>query len=165
MVRAGLEPATARFQVRCPNHSVTPAPKISIYSTFIFQGHVNWDTAVPANLGYIASILWNQNNCAAEGSPVTTTYEIEAGGDLCEMIGLKREDSMGHLVAGGTIANIEAIWVARNLKYYPLGLQEALLNDGQLSEASGYQVDRSENKLSIYSRDSVSCLQCPYFVI
>ena len=118
--------------------------KISIYSLYIFQGHVNWDTAVPANLGYIASILWNQNNCAAEGSPVTTTYEIEAGGDLCEMIGLKRDDSMGHLVAGGTVANIEAMWVARNLKYYPLGLQEALLNDGQLSKASGYQVDRSE---------------------
>jgi len=62
------------------------------------------------------------------------------------MIGLKREDSMGHLVTGGTVANIEAIWVARNLKYYPLGLQEALLKDDQLSKASGYQVDRSENK-------------------
>ena len=117
----------------------------STYSAFISQGHVNWDTAVPANLGYIASILWNQNNCAAEGSPVTTTYEIEAGEDLCEMIGLNRKESMGHLVAGGTVANIEAIWVARNLKYYPLGLQEALLNDDQLSKASGYQVDRSEN--------------------
>ena len=120
----------------------------SVYSLFISQGHVNWDTVVPANLGYIASILWNQNNCAAEGSPVTTTYEIEAGGDLCEMIGLKKEDSMGHLVAGGTVANIEAVWVARNLKYYPLVLQEALLNDDQLSKASGYQVDGRE-KISI----------------
>ena len=70
------------------------------------------------------------------------------------MIGLNRNDSMGHLVAGGTVANIEAIWVARNLKYYPLGLKDALLNDGQLSKASGYQVDRSEKKyiyISIYS--------------
>ena len=53
---------------------------------------------------------------------------------------------MGHLVAGGTVANIEAMWVARNLKYYPLGLQEALLKDNQLSKASGYQVNKSENK-------------------
>ena len=106
----------------------------------LFQGHVNWDTAVPANIGYIASILWNQNNCAAEGGPMTTAYEIEAGSDLCEMIGLDRDQSMGHLVAGGSIANIEAIWVARNLKYYPLGLQEALLKDEQLREAREYEV-------------------------
>ncbi len=113
---------------------------------FFYQGHVNWDTAVPANLGYIASILWNQNNCAGEGGPVTTGYEVEAGSDLCEMVGLNRKDSMGHLVTGGSVANIEAIWVARNLKYYPLGLQEALLNDDRLAKASGYQVHRNENK-------------------
>lgn len=106
----------------------------------LFQGHVNWDTAVPANIGYIASILWNQNNCAAEGGPMTTAYEIEAGSDLCEMIGLDRDQSMGHLVAGGSIANIEAIWVARNLKYYPLGLQEALLKDEKLRGAREYEV-------------------------
>ncbi|KAL9973865.1 hypothetical protein ACROYT_G020371 [Oculina patagonica] len=105
-----------------------------------YKGHVNWDTAVPANLGYIASILWNQNNCAGEGGPVTTGYEVEAGSDLCEMVGLNRKDSMGHLVTGGSVANIEAIWVARNLKYYPLGLQEALLNDDRLAKASGYQI-------------------------
>lgn len=56
------------------------------------------------------------------------------------MIGLNRDTSMGHLVAGGSIANIEAIWVARNLKYYPLGLQEALLKEEQLRGARGYEV-------------------------
>lgn len=71
---------------------------------------------------------------------MTTAYEIEAGSDLCEMIGLDRDESMGHLVAGGSIANIEAIWVARNLKYYPLGLQEALLKDEKLRGAREYEV-------------------------
>lgn len=56
------------------------------------------------------------------------------------MIGLDKEESMGHLVAGGSVANIEAIWVARNLKYYPLGLKEALLEEEQLSGASGYEI-------------------------
>lgn len=111
-----------------------------MFNELSFQGHVNWDTAVPANIGYIASILWNQNNFAAEGGPMTTAYEIEAGSDLCEMIGLDRDQSMGHLVAGGSIANIEAIWVARNLKYYPLGLQEALLKDEKLRGAREYEV-------------------------
>lgn len=109
-----------------------------------YKGHVNWDTAVPANIGYIASILWNQNNCAAEGGPMTTAYEIEAGSDLCEMIGLDRDQSMGHLVAEGSIANIEAIWVARNLKYYPLGLQEALLKDEKLRGAREYELPSSK---------------------
>ena len=70
---------------------------------------------------------------------MTTNYEIEAGKDLCEMMGLDREQSMGHIVAGGSIANIEAIWVARNLKYYPLGLQDALRKDSELQAARGYK--------------------------
>ena len=104
---------------------------------------MNWDTAVPANLGYIASILWNQNNCAGEGGPTTTMYEVEAGSDLCEMIGMDKNECMGHLVTGGSLANIEAVWVARNLKYYPLGLQEALFKDEQLTGARGYEVKYS----------------------
>lgn len=104
-----------------------------------------WDTNVPANLGYIASILWHQNNCIQEASPVTTMYELEAGSDLCEMLGLDRNESMGHLVTGGSVANIEAMWVARNLKFYPLGLQEALKKEDKLKGAREYEV-MLENK-------------------
>lgn len=71
---------------------------------------------------------------------MTTSYEIEAGSDLCEMIGLDRNESMGHLVTGGSVANIEAIWVARNVKYYPLAVQEALFKEEQLTGARGYEV-------------------------
>lgn len=130
-----------------------------------FQGHVNWDTAVPANIGYIASILWNQNNCAAEGGPMTTAYEIEAGSDLCEMIGLDRDQSMGHLVAGGSIANIEAIWVARNLKYYPLGLQEALLKDEKLKGACEYEVSYFMPVIWMRKTTSNSGRQILYFLL
>lgn len=126
-----------------------------------FQGHVNWDTAVPANIGYIASILWNQNNCAAEGGPMTTAYEIEAGSDLCEMIGLDRD----HLVAGGSITNIEAIWVARNLKYYPLGLQEALLKDEKLRRAREYEVSYFMPVIWMRKTRSNSGRQISYFLL
>lgn len=87
--------------------------------------------------------MWNQNNCAAEGGPATTGYEVQVGEDLCEMVGLNRDTSLGHLVAGGSVANVEAIWVARNLKYYALGLQEALLKEEQLRGARGYEVKRN----------------------
>jgi len=95
---------------------------------------------MPANLGYISAMLFNQNNCASEVSPVTSRIEVEVGKDLCVMMGYEKEKCMGHLAAGGSVANIEAIWAGRNLKYFPLGLQEALLKDERLADARGYKV-------------------------
>ena len=100
---------------------------------------MNWDTLMPANLGYMMAMLYNQNNCAAEGGPVTTQYELEVGNGLCKMLGYGPQ-STGHLVTGGSIANIEAIWTARNLKYFALGLQEAVQKERQLEAAKGYKV-------------------------
>lgn len=97
---------------------------------------------MPANLGYISAMLFNQNNCASEVSPVTSRIEMEVGRDLCVMMGYDREKCLGHLTAGGSVANIEAIWAGRNVKYFPLGLQEALLKEERLSEARGYKVRR-----------------------
>ena len=94
---------------------------------------------MPANLGYISAMLFNQNNCAAEASTVTTKFEVEVGKDLCVMMGYET-DCMGHLTAGGSVANIEAIWAGRNVKYFPLGLQEALLKEERLADARGYKV-------------------------
>jgi len=45
-----------------------------------------WDTAMPAVLGYIQALLYNQNNVALEASPVTTEMEITVCKQLCEMI-------------------------------------------------------------------------------
>ncbi|KAJ8092538.1 hypothetical protein PM082_023791 [Marasmius tenuissimus] len=38
----------------------------------------------------------------------------------------------GHITCGGSIANLESMWVARNLKYYPLSLYNAMKPDGPL---------------------------------
>ena len=95
---------------------------------------------MPANLGYMTSLLYNQNNCAAEASVITTDYEVEVGKDLCVMLGYDEDRSMGHLVTGGSIANIEAMWVARNLKFFPLGLQEAVKKEPKLKAARSYTV-------------------------
>ena len=95
---------------------------------------------MPANLGYICALLYNQNNCAAEASTVTTSFELEVGTDFCVMMGYDMDKSMGHLVAGETIANIEAIWAARNVKFFPLGLQKALKEEEKLNAARHYEV-------------------------
>ena len=95
---------------------------------------------MPATLGYITAMLYNQNNCASEGGAVTGRYEVEVGAQLCEMIGYNPQTSMGHLVAGGSVANVEAIWAARNVKFFPLGLQEAIKKEPKLAAAQLYKV-------------------------
>ncbi len=39
---------------------------------------------------------------------------------LAVMIGYPARRSWGHLTSGGTVANFEALWIARNIQYFPL---------------------------------------------
>jgi glutamate/tyrosine decarboxylase-like PLP-dependent enzyme len=67
-----------------------------------------------AAAAYVAAMLVNPNNHALDGGPVTSEMEKEAVAELAAMLGLA-EPSLGHLTASGTIANLEALWVAREL--------------------------------------------------
>ena len=67
-----------------------------------------------AAAGYVAAMLVNPNNHALDSSPATSQMEKEVMLELAAMLGLA-EPSLGHLTAGGTIANLEALWVAREL--------------------------------------------------
>ena len=67
-----------------------------------------------AAAGYVAAMLVNPNNHALDGGPVTSEMEKEAVAELAAMLGLA-EPNLGHLTASGTIANLEALWVAREL--------------------------------------------------
>ena len=84
-----------------------------------YIGHMLGDQLLPAVLGYFAAMLHNPNNVSHEGSPMTSRYEIEVGRQLARLMGYGG-DAWGHITSGGTIANFEALWVARNLKYLPL---------------------------------------------
>ncbi len=64
--------------------------------------------------GYLAAQLINPNNHALDGGPPTSEMEKEVVGMLAAMFGLPA-DALGHLTGGGTIANLEALWVARHL--------------------------------------------------
>ena len=108
---------------------------------------------MPANLGYITALFFNQNNCAAEASTVTTKLEVDVGTDLSVMMGYNEDKCMGHLTTGGSVANIEAVWAARNVKFFPLGLQEALLEEDKFAHVRGYKVrikSKNENKYAIH---------------
>ena len=75
-----------------------------------------------------------------EGPTVTTSFELEIGTDLCVMMAYDKDKSMGHLVTGGSIANIKTIWAARNVKFFPLALQRALKKEKKLAVAKDYKV-------------------------
>jgi glutamate/tyrosine decarboxylase-like PLP-dependent enzyme len=63
--------------------------------------------------GYLTAMLINPNNHALDGGPATARMEKEAVAQLAAMLGL--DTHLGHLTSSGTIANLEALWVAREL--------------------------------------------------
>ena len=63
---------------------------------------------------YTAAMHVNANNHALDGGPATSALEVEVVRDLAAMFGFP-DDALGHLTSSGTIANLEALWVAREL--------------------------------------------------
>ena len=61
---------------------------------------------------YAAAARINPNNHALDGGPPTSAMEKEVVADLARMFGLPA-DALGHLTGGGTVANLEALFVAR----------------------------------------------------
>ena len=64
-----------------------------------------------AQAAYWMSTFVNPNNHALDGGRATSALELEIMANLGKMIGYKQ--SLGHLTSGGTMANLEALWVAR----------------------------------------------------
>src|SRR5262245_18079042 len=115
-----------------------------------YQGHMICDSTLPALVGYFATMLYNPNNVAFEASTATTLLEMWVGDDLCRMLGYAIPDEAamtegalrpwGHITCGGSVANIEAVWVARNLKFYPVALQAAVRREEILAAARNIAV-------------------------
>lgn len=110
-----------------------------------YIAHELSDTQMSAMLGYFAGMLYNPNNVTPEAAPVTTELEVEVCSAILKMLGFKQppqlppesadieeyyerksreEFGWAHLTSGGTIANIEAMWVARQVRYFPLAVKD-----------------------------------------
>ena len=66
-----------------------------------------------AVIGYLTAMLINPNNHALDSSRATSQMEKEVIAQLAGMFGLATH--LGHLTSSGTIANLEALYVAREL--------------------------------------------------
>jgi glutamate/tyrosine decarboxylase-like PLP-dependent enzyme len=67
-----------------------------------------------AVIGYLAAMLHNPNNHALDGGEPTSVMEKELIPGLAAMFHLPT-DTLGHLTSSGTIANLEALFIAREL--------------------------------------------------
>jgi tyrosine decarboxylase/aspartate 1-decarboxylase len=63
-----------------------------------------------ARLAYALAMFVNPNNHALDGGRATSGMEKEAVAEIATMFGWK--EFLGHLTGGGTMANLEALWVA-----------------------------------------------------
>jgi glutamate/tyrosine decarboxylase-like PLP-dependent enzyme len=119
------------------------------------QSHMYWDITLPGAVGYFAAMLYNQNNVAAEASPVTTLLEIKVGEALCKMLGFDQScgsghqeaiQPWGHITCDGSVANGESMWAARNLKFLPVALAAAIAVEKKLKGARCVSVTTCQGK-------------------
>src|SRR3989441_5342430 len=67
-----------------------------------------------ARLAYALALWLNPNNHARDGGRASSAMEQEAVAEIARMVGW--EAHIGHLCGGGTMANLEALWVAGQLR-------------------------------------------------
>jgi tyrosine decarboxylase / aspartate 1-decarboxylase len=67
-----------------------------------------------ARLAYALAMWINPNNHALDGGRATSAMEKEAVTEIAGMFGW--ETFLGHLCGGGTMANLEALWVAGRMR-------------------------------------------------
>jgi len=104
-----------------------------------YVGHMASDLLLPGLLAHLATTLYNPNNVSAETAPVTAAMEIEVGQQLARMCGFNTDPAhgpaaYGHLTSGGTVANYEALWLHRAVRFWPLALADAVGSDEQIAE-------------------------------
>jgi glutamate/tyrosine decarboxylase-like PLP-dependent enzyme len=68
-----------------------------------------------ARAAYALAMWLNPNNHALDGGRASSAMEKEAVAEIARMFGWENE-FLGHLTGGGTMANLEALWVAGQLR-------------------------------------------------
>lgn len=89
-----------------------------------YNAHMVSEQSLPAVLGYFAGMLYNPNNVTGEVAPITVTLELEVGRMIAGMLGYNPRKAFAHICSGGTLATLEALWVARAVQFAPFIARE-----------------------------------------
>lgn len=90
-----------------------------------YIGHMFSEVSMPALLGHILTLLHNPNNISFESSKVGVEIEKEAIQMLSEIVGFKA--GVGHFTSGGTVANYEFLYRARDRALGQIKLDDMVL--------------------------------------
>lgn len=101
-VRAALLAAALRMRDNFP------------YAHPLYAGQMLKPPHEVARLAYAMALLVNPNNHALDGGRASSAMEKEAVRELAAMFHWPH--FLGHLTSGGTFANLEALWVAREVR-------------------------------------------------
>jgi glutamate/tyrosine decarboxylase-like PLP-dependent enzyme len=81
-----------------------------------YAGHMVRPPHPIAWAAWAMTALLNPNNQSREAGAATTELELEVIASLIRMCGLPEDQALGHLTSSGTAANLEALWIARELE-------------------------------------------------
>lgn len=83
------------------------------YQHPFYMGQMLQPPHAMARLAYMLSMWVNPNNHALDGGRASSALEKEAVAEIAAMFGWS--EFLGHLCSGGTVANLEALWVSHRL--------------------------------------------------
>ncbi len=83
------------------------------YQHPLYAGQMQKPPHSIARLAYMLSMWINPNNHSLDGGRASSRMEKDAVANLAHMFGYQQH--LGHLCGGGTMANLEALWVASKL--------------------------------------------------
>jgi tyrosine decarboxylase / aspartate 1-decarboxylase len=90
-----------------------------------------------ARAAYAMAMWLNPNNHALDGGRASSRMEVEAVREIAAMFGWSTY--LGHLTSGGTVANLEALWVAGQLEpgKTVIASEQAHYTHGRISSVLG----------------------------
>jgi len=110
-----------------------------------------------ARVAYMLSLWINPNNHALDGGLASSNFEKEAVTEIARMFGWN--SFLGHLTGGGTMANMEALWIAGKLNpgKKVLASEQAHYTHSRISDVLGldFQAIACDDK----ARMDISALQ------
>jgi glutamate/tyrosine decarboxylase-like PLP-dependent enzyme len=84
------------------------------YASPLYAGQMLKPPHAVARAAYAMAMAVNPNNHALDGGRASSAMELEAVAEIAAMFGFAQH--LGHLTSSGTIANLEALWVAGQLQ-------------------------------------------------
>ncbi len=84
------------------------------YQHPLYAGQMLKPPHTVARLAYALAMYLNPNNHALDGGRASSAMEKQAVAEIAAMFGWP--EHLGHLCGGGTMANLEALWVASRLQ-------------------------------------------------